>query len=284
MWFKNTKEIGQMKYKIKPIDRWRSTLHEIIFEADTPVGKAFDILLILTIMVSVFVVMLDSVQAVHVKHAHLLSVIEWIITGLFTVEYAMRILSVQRPAMYMRSFYGIVDVLAILPSYTSLLFPGMRYLQAIRIVRVLRIFRVLKLVRYIREAKILSNALKASWRKITVFLFTVLILVTIFGCVVYVIEGEANGFTSIPRSIYWAIVTLTTVGYGDLSPKTGMGQTFAAIIMILGYAIIAVPTGIVTVEMTKAEAKQISTQSCPFCSAEGHDVDAVHCKYCGGKL
>ena len=273
-----------MKYKIKPIDRWRSTLHEIIFEADTPVGKAFDILLILTIMVSVFVVMLDSVQAVHVKHAHLLSVIEWIITGLFTVEYAMRILSVQRPAMYMRSFYGIVDVLAILPSYTSLLFPGMRYLQAIRIVRVLRIFRVLKLVRYIREAKILANALKASWRKITVFLFTVLILVTIFGCVVYVIEGEANGFTSIPRSIYWAIVTLTTVGYGDLSPKTGMGQTFAAIIMILGYAIIAVPTGIVTVEMTKAEAKQISTQSCPFCSAEGHDVDAVHCKYCGGKL
>ena len=273
-----------MKYKIKPQSAWRSKIHEIIFEADTPAGKAFDILLILAILASVCEVLLDSVQAIHDKYAAILITIDWILTALFTIEYFLRIVSVQRPTMYMRSFFGIVDLLAIVPSYVSLFFPGARYLQVIRILRVLRIFRVLKLARYLREAQLLVSALKASWRKISVFLFAVIILVIIFGCVVYIIEGEANGFTSIPRSIYWAIVTLTTVGYGDISPKTGMGQAFAAIIMILGYAIIAVPTGIVTVELSKAEAKEISTQSCPHCSAEGHDTDAVYCKYCAAKL
>ena len=228
--------------------------------------------------------MLDSVQTVHLKYAGILIVFEWIITVLFTLEYIIRNLSVKRPFMYMRSFYGVIDLLAILPSFISLLFPGARYLQMIRILRMLRIFRVLKLVRYLREAQMLTNALKASRRKITVFLFTVIILVIIFGCIVYVIEGEENGFTSIPRSIYWAIVTLTTVGYGDISPKTGLGQAFAAVIMILGYAIIAVPTGIVTVEMAKVDSKEVSTQSCPSCSAEGHDADAVYCKFCSAKL
>jgi len=273
-----------MKYKIKPQSAWRSRLHEIIFEADTPAGKLFDILLILSILVSVVVVLLDSVQSMHIKFAATLAAIDWIITALFTIEYFMRLISVRRPVLYMRSFYGVIDLLAILPSYVGLFIPGARYLQVIRILRVLRIFRVLKLVQYLREAQLLADALKASWRKITVFLFTVLVLVTIFGCIVYIIEGEANGFTSIPRSIYWAIVTMTTVGYGDISPKTGLGQAFAAIIMILGYAIIAVPTGIVTVEMSRAEAKTVSTQACPNCSAEGHDADAAFCKHCGAKL
>lgn len=273
-----------MKYKIKPEKPWRAGLHEIIFEADTPAGKVFDILLIFLILTSVVVVLLDSVRAIHLQHGRLLGIMDWCITLLFTLEYALRIISVRKPIMYMRSFYGVVDALAILPAYIGLFIPGARYLQVIRILRVLRIFRVLKLVQYLREAQLLAHALRASWRKIMVFLFTVLILVIIFGCVVYIIEGEENGFTSIPRSIYWAIVTLTTVGYGDISPKTNLGQAFAAIIMILGYAIIAVPTGIVTVEMSKAEAKAISTQACPNCGAEGHDADAVHCKFCGAKL
>ncbi len=273
-----------MKHKIKPQSAWRSRIHEVIFEADTPAGKTFDILLILCILLGVLVVMLDSVQSMHLKYAAALWSIDWVITVLFTIEYILRLLSVRRPLLYARSFYGIVDLFAILPFYASLLLPGARYLQIIRILRVLRIFRVLKLVQYLREAQLLMRALKASWRKITVFLFTVLTMVTIFGCIVYIIEGEANGFTSIPRSIYWAIVTLTTVGYGDISPKTNLGQAFAAIIMILGYAIIAVPTGIVTVEMSKAERKEISTQACPNCSAEGHDADAVFCKYCGERL
>ena len=273
-----------MKYKIKPESSLRSRLHEIIFEADTPVGKGFDILLIVTILTSVIVVLMDSVQVIHARHAQALALIDWIITALFTIEYAFRLFSVRRPAMYMRSFYGIVDLLAILPAYIGLFIPGARYLQVIRILRVLRVFRVLKLVQYLREAQLLVSALRASWRKITVFLFTILILVIIFGCIVYIIEGEANGFTSIPRSIYWAIVTLTTVGYGDISPKTGFGQAFAAIIMILGYAIIAVPTGIITVEMSKAETKTISTQACPGCGGEGHDDDARYCKHCGAKL
>ena len=273
-----------MEYKIKPQSPWRAKAHEIIFEADTPAGKAFDVLLILCILLSVIVVMLDSIRGIHLKYGGVLAGVDWIITFLFSIEYIFRLLSVRKPLLYARSFYGIVDLFAILPSYVGLFLPGARYLQIIRILRVLRIFRVLKLVQYVREAQLLMRALKASWRKITVFLFAVLSLVTIFGCIVYIIEGEANGFTSIPRSIYWAIVTLTTVGYGDISPKTNLGQAFAAAIMILGYAIIAVPTGIVTVEMSKAEKQEISTQACRNCGAEGHDADALFCKYCGARL
>ncbi|MEJ2637241.1 MAG: ion transporter [Calditrichia bacterium] len=273
--------------RIKTIDgrvNWRSKLHEIIFEADTAPGRLFDIILIASILLSVVSVMLDSVGVIRAEYGRTLYLAEWFFTILFSIEYLLRLVSVGRPLKYAMSFYGIVDLLAVVPTYLSLLFPASRYLLVIRVLRVLRIFRVLKLVQYLNEAKLLVQALRASRRKITVFLFTVLTLVVIMGSVIYVIEGEANGFTSIPRSIYWAIVTLTTVGYGDLSPNTALGQTLAAIIMIMGYSIIAVPTGIVSVEISRAVGRKVSTQSCPECSAEGHDADARFCKYCGAKL
>jgi len=263
---------------------WRVRAHEIIFEADTPLGRAFDIALIICIIVSVVAVMLDSVSGIRRVHGPLLYKIEWFFTLLFTLEYALRLLCVGRPWKYATSFFGLVDLLAVIPTYLSLLVPGSQYLLVIRILRVLRIFRVLKIVQYVSEANLLLHALRASRRKITVFLFTVLTLVVIFGSLMYIIEGEDNGFTSIPRSVYWAIVTLTTVGYGDISPRTGFGQAIAAFVMILGYSIIAVPTGIVTVELSQAFRRKVSTQACPDCAAEGHDVDAVHCKACGAKL
>jgi voltage-gated potassium channel len=263
---------------------WRAKGHEVIFESDTPAGKTFDVVLIGAILVSLVAVMLETVEGFGPGHRLLLRSVEWTLTGLFTIEYALRLLCVIRPARYARSFFGIVDLMAIIPTYLSLLLPGSQYFLVIRILRILRIFRILKLVPYLGEAQLLMQALKASSRKIAVFLYTVLTLVVIFGSLMYVIEGEANGFTSIPRSIYWAIVTLTTVGYGQVAPQTPLGQFLASGIMILGYGIIAVPTGIVTVEMTQAYNRQVSTQSCPECSAEGHDPDAVHCKFCGGKL
>jgi voltage-gated potassium channel len=262
----------------------RAHLHEIIFEADTPAGKLFDIILIVSILLSVIAVMLDSINTLQQQYGDLLYSIEWFFTLLFTVEYIMRLTTVYQPLRYASSFYGIVDLLAIIPTYMSLILPGSQYLLVIRILRVLRIFRVLKLVQYVTEARLLSQALKASKRKILVFLFTVLTLVVIFGSLMYVIEGQKHGFHSIPRSIYWAIVTLTTVGYGDISPQTGLGQTLAAVIMIMGYSIIAVPTGIVTAEIAQATRRGITTQACPSCSAEGHDPDAKYCKYCGAKL
>ena len=200
------------------------------------------------------------------------------------MEYVLRLLSVRRPLRYAASFFGVVDLLAIIPTYLSLLVPGSQYLLVIRILRLLRVFRVLKLAEHLSEADVLMRALRASRRKISVFLLTVLTLVVIIGTLLYVIEGEANGFTSIPVGIYWAVVTLTTVGYGDISPKTPVGQTLAAAVMIIGYGIIAVPTGIVTVEIAQAARKPVSTQSCPDCASQGHDADAVHCKYCGAKL
>lgn len=270
---------------IKKKNRLRLFLHEVIFEADTFSGKLFDIGLIISILLSVFVVMLDSISSLHARHGNLFYILEWIFTLLFTLEYLVRLVIVKNSWYYARSFFGIVDLLAILPTYVSLLFPGTQYLIVIRLLRVLRIFRVLKLAKYLSEASLLMQALRASRRKITVFLFAVLTLVIIFGSLIYLIEGEENGFTSIPRSIYWAIVTMTTVGYGDISPKTGIGQAFSAIIMIMGYGIIAVPTGIVTVEFANVARRSISnTQSCPHCSAEGHDDDARYCKYCGAKL
>ncbi|NWH06097.1 ion transporter [Desulfobacter latus] len=268
----------------KGFHRLRIRLHEIIFEADTRAGKWFDLILILSILSSVLVVMLDSVAAVKVSHGNLLYGIEWGFTLLFTLEYLLRLFCVTKPLRYAFSFLGLVDLLAVLPTYVSLVLPGSQYMLVIRILRVLRVFRVLKLASYVGEAAILMQALLASRRKITIFLLAIISLVVIFGSLMYLIEGPENGFTSIPRSIYWAIVTMTTVGYGDISPKTNLGQSLASVIMILGYAIIAVPTGIVTAQLNHAGRKKISTQACPACMALGHDPDAVFCKFCSERL
>ena len=262
----------------------REKLHEIIFEADTKTGKIFDLILLVSIIFSVIVVMLDSVKSINAEYGDLLFALEWIFTILFTIEYLLRIYSIGKPLKYIFSFFGVVDLLAIIPTYIGLFFPATRYFTVVRILRVLRIFRVLKFVQYIGASRTLLIALKQSRRKITVFIFAVLTLVIIFGSLMYIIEGEENGFTSIPRSIYWAIVTLTTVGYGDISPQTPLGQAFAAFIMILGYGIIAVPTGIVTAELAYASSNEVSTQACKDCSMEGHEHDAEFCKYCGAKL
>ncbi|MFH1741346.1 MAG: ion transporter [bacterium] len=263
---------------------WRLRTHNIIFEADTPAGRWFDVLLIVWIFISVFVVMLDSVASIKSAYGGLLNGIEWFCTVLFTIEYLLRLLCIGQPIKYATSYYGIVDLLAIVPTYLSLILPGSHYLIVIRILRVLRIFRVLKLAQYLGEANLLMSALRASRRKIVVFLFAVMSLVVIIGAIMYLVEGEENGFTSIPHSVYWAIVTLTTVGYGDISPQTGFGRAVACFVMILGYGIIAVPTGIVTAELTFASGRRLSTQVCPQCASEGHDADAVYCKNCGSKL
>jgi voltage-gated potassium channel len=268
----------------KPQSNLRHKLHEIIFEADTRSGRLFDIVLIISIILSVIAVMLDSIQSVNEHYGDELYIIEWVFTVLFTAEYLLRLLSVGRPLKYAFSFYGIVDFLAIVPTYFSIFFPGSQYLLVIRILRVLRVFRVLKIVQYLAEARLLRKALIASRRKIFVFIFVVFTVVIIVGSMMYLIEGEESGFTSIPRSIYWAIVTLTTVGYGNIAPQTALGQTLASLIMILGYGLIAVPTGIVSVEISKADRSNTSTKSCPECSAEGHDADADYCKHCGSHL
>ncbi|MBN2427904.1 MAG: ion transporter [Deltaproteobacteria bacterium] len=263
---------------------WRKKLQEIIFEAEKPAGKAFDLVLIVSILLSVAAVMLDSMTSVREVHGDTLYLIEWFFTILFSIEYFLRLLCIGRPLKYATSFFGVVDLLSIAPTYLSLLLPGTHYLLVIRVLRILRIFRILKLVQYLNESRRIMMALRASRKKTTVFLLTVLTLTTIFGSLMYMIEGEAAGFTSIPKGIYWTIVTLTTVGYGDISPQTNLVQMLASIVMIMGYGIIAVPTGIVTVEMSQAFQKKITTESCPQCSAEGHDEDASFCKFCGSKL
>jgi voltage-gated potassium channel len=270
----------------KPDKLWRARLHEVIFEAETPVGRWFDEVLIGCILASVVVVMLDSVSRYRDAWGDVFFTLEWVFTVLFTLEYVLRLISVGKPLVYARSFFGVVDLLAILPTYASLILPGSQYFLVIRLLRVLRIFRVLKIVQYVGEADHLLKALRASQRKITVFLFTVVTLAVIFGSIIYVVEDEKDGFTSIPRCVYWAIVTLTTVGYGDISPKTDLGQAIAAVIMIFGYGIIAVPTGIVSAEFAQLGpgAKPVSTEACPSCGCDGHDVDAVHCKLCGEKI
>jgi len=267
----------------KPLGPLRARLHEIIFEADTAFGRAFDLGLILGILLSVVAVMLDSVASIRAQHGRLLTVVEWFFTIAFSIEYVLRLSCIGRPLRYATSFFGVVDLLAVVPTYVSLVLPGTEALLVIRILRVLRIFRVLKLVQYLDEASTLARAMRASIRKIAVFIFTVITLVVVFGSVMYLVEGSQNGFTSIPRSIYWAVVTMTTVGYGDIAPQTAVGQTLAAIVMILGFAIIAVPTGIVASEMSRAD-RRVSTQACLECSGEGHDVDARHCKHCGAQL
>lgn len=262
---------------------WRQRVYEIVFEAETPAGKAFDISLIFLILLSVVTVILESNKGIREVFGTELHVVEWTLTGIFTVEYVLRLTAVRKPWRYVFSFYGLVDLLSILPTYLSLFIPGTQYLLSIRILRLLRIFRILKLSSYISESRVLLTALHRGKRKISVFLVAVLTIVTVVGSLMYVVEGEANGFVDIPTSIYWAIVTLTTVGYGDLSPKTGVGKMLASVVMILGYGIIAVPTGIVTGELIRA-AKSASTHVCPECHSEPHDLDAVFCKYCGAKL
>jgi voltage-gated potassium channel len=262
----------------------RERMHDIVFEADTRAGRAFDLSLIACILLSVGAVTLDSVASINARHGQLLLVTEWAFTVLFTLEYVLRLLVVRRPLNYAFSFFGLVDLLGIAPTYLSLTVEGTQSLLVIRALRLLRIFRVLKLAHLVGESQVLLRALRASRPKITVFVGSVVIITVIMGALMYVVEGPSHGFTSIPRGMYWAVVTLTTVGYGDLSPQTDFGQLLAAVVMIMGYGILAVPTGIVTVELAAAIRKPITTQSCPFCTNQGHDFDAVHCKYCGGKL
>jgi len=266
------------------LDKLRKKTHEIIFEADTFLGKLFDIVLLILILLSVAAVMVESVELYSLKYATFLSIFEWIITGIFTLEYILRIVSVKRPLKYIFSFYGLIDLVSLLPTYLGIFMfsDSISSIKTIRTIRLLRVFRILKLFRYVKEANTLKQALIASKQRIIVFLLAVLAVATIMGTIIYIIEDSEDGFTSIPRSIYWAIVTLTTVGYGDIAPQTVLGQFFASIIMILGYAIIAVPTGMVSVELARVE--KMNTQSCPSCSQEGHDENAIYCKHCGEEI
>ena len=273
----------QTEFKEPAESNWRHRLYEVVFEAETPAGRAFDVTVITLILLSVIAVFLESSRGVRGVFGAELRVAEWAFTILFTIEFLLRLAAVKRPIRYILSFYGLVDLLAILPTYLSLVVPGTQYLLTIRILRLLRIFRILKLTAYVSGGRVIMAALKASRQKISVFLAAVLTIVIVVGSLIYVIEGEENGFTDIPTSIYWAIVTLTTVGYGDLSPQTPLGKLLASIVMILGYGIIAVPTGIVTAELART-GRPASTQVCPECHAEDHDLDAVHCKYCGSRL
>jgi voltage-gated potassium channel len=264
--------------------RWRQRLHTVIFEADTRAGRAFDVALIVCILASVGLVVLESIAPIAARWGRVLFIAEMAFTVLFTIEYVLRLIAVRRPLAYARSFLGIIDLVAIAPMWLTLLIPGAQFFLTVRVLRLLRIFRILKLTEYLSEAGVITSALRASRRKIFVFLFTVITLVVLIGGLMYMIEGPEHGFDSIPTSMYWAIVTLTTVGYGDLSPRTPLGKFLASLVMIIGYAIIAVPTGIVTSELTAARGRGHSRQSCPACGREGHDDDATHCKYCGSAL
>ena len=265
---------------------WRTRVHTVVFEADTPAGRLFDIGLMTLIVLSVVVVSMETVPGLSARSYAALRTAEWVLTVLFTAEYLLRLAAVRRPAVYAASFYGVVDLLSILPTWVSLLVPGARVLMVVRVVRLLRIFRVFKLARYLAEAQLIGTALRASSRKIGVFLFAVVTIIIIVGAVMYVVEGPASGFTSIPLSMYWAVVTLTTVGYGDISPLTPLGRTLASVVMIMGYGIIAVPTGIVTAELTQLgrHPQAVSTQLCSQCGADDHNADARFCRHCGHAL
>ncbi len=278
-----------LKSETRPLHSvWRKYLYDVIFEADTPLAKGFDLVLLWVIILSMAAVMLESVSDIEIYFGYYLRIIEWIFTILFTIEYIARLIAVRHPLQYAFSFFGVVDLLAVIPTYLSLFLWGGQYLLVIRALRLLRIFRILKLGRYVNESQVLLSALQASRQKITVFLLSVVTVATIMGTLMYMVEGGQNGFTSIPRSIYWAIVTLTTVGYGDIAPKTVIGQTVSSFIMIVGYAIIAIPTGIVTVELSnlqdkknKAAAEQRQSDPCPKCHSLSRDMGALFCKFCG---
>ena len=266
-------------------DSLRHKFHEIVFEADTKYGRWFDEVILVLILMSVIIVMLETIPNTSAKMVTFYHVLEWIFTIIFTIEYAMRILIVKQPMKYVTSFYGIIDLLAILPTYLSLIIGGAQTLLVIRALRLMRVFRIFKMVHYLHQGRLILLALRSSFAKISVFLLFVLIIVSIFGSVMYLIEGGVNEkFDSIPRSVYWAIVTVTTVGYGDISPNTVLGQFLSSILMLLGYSIIAVPTGIVTGEILKQNTIRHNTQACENCSKEGHDDDAEFCKFCGDRL
>lgn len=266
-------------------DHKRKRIYTVIFEAETAIGKGFDMLLLILILTSVAVVMLESVPYIREAYGDWLTTAEWFITILFTVEYALRLVAVRHAWNYARSFMGIIDLLSILPTYLSLMFVGPQYLVTFRAIRLVRVFRVLKLTRYLGEAEVLQQAMLASRFKITVFMVTVLSAVTIIGTLMYIVESADSGFTSIPRSIYWAIVTLTTVGYGDIAPQTPLGQFLASLVMVLGYGILAVPTGIVTAELSNASrAANLPTKVCPHCMTEGHLPEARYCYHCGRQI
>ncbi len=263
----------------------RATVRHVIFDSTPGAARIFDVCLIVAIAASVAAVMLDSVPEFHARYGRTMIRVEWGFTIAFTLEYLVRLWCIDRPLLYARSFYGIVDLLGVLPTWLSLLFVGTHYMLVIRILRVLRVFRVLRMVQWVSEATYLRDALIASRRKIAVFLFAVMTLVVVFGSALYVVEGPEEPFTSIPVSVYWAIVTLTTVGYGDIAPVTALGRTLAACIMIMGYGIIAVPTGIVTVELNEAlRRRTANTRTCGECSAEGHFPEAKYCWRCGDAL
>jgi voltage-gated potassium channel len=263
---------------------WQARLYEIIFEADTNAGKAFDVTLLILIILSTVTVMIETMPEIPLQYAYYFYILEWFFTIIFTVEYLLRIIAVPMKRKYIFSFLGIIDFLSILPIYLTIFVSGAQFFLVIRIVRLIRVFRILKLAQFVGAGNTLRLALLASRHKIIVFLLTVMMIVIISGTIMYLVEGPANGFTSIPKSIYWAVVTLTTVGYGDIAPRTIGGQMIASLIMILGYGIIAVPTGIVSAEMIQIKKEKLTTQLCPHCMREGHDEDAAHCKFCGGKL
>ncbi len=263
---------------------WQDKVHRVIFGTETWLGRAFDIALLYVIVISIVTVMLESVEEIDQEYSFPLDVVEWIFTILFSFEYLARIVSARRPLKYVFSFYGIIDFLAVIPTYLTLVFADTQYLVVIRAIRLLRVFRILKLGRFLGEGEVLVKSLSSARHKIAVFLGAILTVVTIMGTLMYMIEPSESGFTSIPQSIYWAIVTLTTVGYGDIAPATFLGRTIASVIMIIGYAIIAVPTGIITSEMVKQAGRAQSHKHCPHCLSEKHDRDAIFCKRCGTEL
>ncbi len=267
------------------VQSWRERLYVIIFKSDTPAGRLFDEWLLAVIIASLAVVMLDSMEEEHTQYTMWLVGLEWVFTAIFAVEYLLRLYCSPKPLRYAFSFYGLIDLLAVLPAFLALIFASAQYLMVIRVIRVLRVFRILKLTQYLSQANYLLTALRGSQQKITVFFLCILILVTVFGALMYVVEGPANGFSSIPKSIYWAIVTLTTVGFGDITPKTPLGQAIASVVMIAGYSIIAVPTGIFTAEMATAMRQgQGSKKDCRNCAKNNHETEAAFCSRCGEAL
>ncbi|GCF88248.1 ion transporter [Shewanella sp. NKUCC05_KAH] len=259
-------------------------LRTIIFGTDTPAGRYFDIALMVCIVLSVGLVFLDTVEIFHREYGQLISVLEWVFTIIFTIEYGLRLYCATHPVLYARSFYGLVDLLSVLPSYLALLIPGANFTLVIRILRLFRIFRVLKLLRYLSEGNVLLRAMMQSSRKVFLFFFSVSLIVMVLSSVMYVVEGPDNGFSSIPKSVYWTIVTITTVGYGDITPKTGLGQAIAAFTMLIGYSIIAIPTGILTAEISQEVGRHRDLRSCNQCHKTGHDIDAMYCSRCGCEL
>ena len=269
----------------KPERGWREQVYTVIFEAETRTGRAFDLVLIGAILMSVTVVVLSSVASVAERYGTWLTALEWFFTILFTLEYFARLSCLQHPVRYAKSFFGIIDLLAIVPTYIGLLLPGAHVLIDVRILRLLRMFRILKLTSYVHEYTVLGRALLASRRKILIFLSFVMMVVFLLGTVMYVVEGPDNGYSSIPTSIYWAISTMTTVGFGDITPRTDIGRTIASLMMLLGWGILAVPTGIISAEMTvQRSSKRVTTRTCPTCLKEGLDDDARFCKSCGVQL